>query len=82
MRMPSGAVLQLEQEVLSSFGVTESHLDQMKKMASGARRPLRFPVEKYSITSDTDSDGEYIEVTFELPAGSFATVLVKEILAV
>lgn len=82
MRMPSGAVLQLEQEVLSSFGVTEAHLDQMKKMASGARRPLRVPVEQHSITSDTDSDGEYIEVTFELPAGSFATVLVKEILAV
>ena len=82
MRLPSGSVLQLEQEVLSSFGVSETHLKQLKKIASGARRPLRVPIVNHAATTNDDADGEYIEVAFELPAGSFATVLVEELLNV
>ncbi len=44
----------------------------------GARRPLRIRPENADISSGTDAMGEYLELTFDLPAGSYATVFLRE----
>jgi len=46
----------------------------------GARRPLRIRPENAEISSGTDALGEYLELVFELPAGSYATVFLREFL--
>jgi tRNA(Glu) U13 pseudouridine synthase TruD len=51
-----------------------------KRLAAGARRPLRVPVANTSIGSGVDEHGGYVRVQFELPAGSYATVLIDELL--
>ena len=81
MRLPAGKVLQLEQSILASYGVGDEHLARMKKVAKGARRPLRVKVEKPSALMGSDSNGDFIELVFELPAGSYATVAVEHLLS-
>jgi len=80
MRLPSEQVLELEQSVLVSFGVNEVHLANMKKIAKGARRPLRVQVENPIASTGSDSIGEYVKIEFDLPAGSYATVVIQYLL--
>jgi tRNA(Glu) U13 pseudouridine synthase TruD len=46
----------------------------------GDRRPLRVRPEDLEIASGVDEHGAHITVAFTLPAGSFATVLVRELM--
>jgi len=80
MRLGSGDVLQLEHALLRSVGVLETHLLNMKRVVRGARRPLRVQVVNQSVVSGTDTEGDFIEVKFELPAGSYATVVIEHLL--
>ena len=76
MRLPSEEVLCNEKKVVETFGVTEEHLNAMKKFAQGARRPLCVPVKNTSVKADSDS----ILLQFDLPAGSYATVVINILL--
>ena len=80
MRLPSAEVLELEQSVLSSFGVNEAHLSQMKKIAKGARRPLRVQVGNPIASMGSVSNGDFVGVEFDLPSGSYATVVIQYLL--
>ena len=80
MRMPEGQVLALESSVLDSFGVNAEKLGSMKKMAKGTRRQLRVQVANQELTNASDESGEYIELKFDLPAGSYATVVIDQLL--
>ena len=82
MRQPSGRPLDVEQRVLAESGVTIQQLEQVKQIMSGSRRPLRVPVSQSTLTSGVDEHGDFIRVQFELPAGSYATVLIDELLNV
>ena len=82
MRQPSGRPLDVEQRVLAESGVTIQQLEQVKQIMSGSRRPLRVPVSQSTLTSGVDEHGNFIRVQFELPAGSYATVLIDELLNV
>ncbi len=81
MRLPSGDVLALEQTILSSLDMSDKHLSSMKQFAQGARRPLRVQANNPEISSGLDAEGQYIELGFDLPAGSFATVVVELLLS-
>jgi len=48
--------------------------------ASGARRPIRVPILDPLVEGGVDEHGSYVRVAFELPAGSFATVALREIM--
>lgn len=80
MRLPSGEVLKLEQNVMSTYGVNDTHLGRMKQLARGARRPLRVQVRNPSVQTGLDTHGDYVEVKFELQAGSYATVVIEKLL--
>lgn len=71
---PRGRPAELEAQLLADTGVTQDHLRRSRD-AEGARRALRIPV-----TIDvTEEDADTLRLSFALPAGSYATVVLAEI---
>lgn len=74
---PAGAVAVREQAAMAAFGLDSEHLRAPKGVRMrGARRPLRVPVHNLFLAHEADT----LHLRFELPAGSFATVLLEELL--
>ena len=82
MRQPSNDIFENELAILHTFGLEQSVFSKTKQYGTGARRPLRVPVENTMISEGTDSHGPFVLVQFELPAGSYATVLIESLLNV
>ena len=80
MRMPSGDVRDLEISVLADDGV---RLEKFRKVAGirlpGTRRPLRMPIQRHEVSTVGNNAG--IRLSFTLPAGGYATVVLEELLA-
>lgn len=68
------AALNLTPEILSSFDARHG------RPMEGARRPLRIPLIDPDAEGGVDEHGPYVRVSFELPRGSFATVVLREIM--
>ncbi len=79
MTRPGGDVLRDETEELASTGLGLEMFDQQVFGIRGARRPLRVPVRNVQIDAGVDAYGPYLRVAFDLPAGAYATVLLREI---
>jgi tRNA pseudouridine13 synthase len=76
MRWPEGEARLREQALLGEMGLTLEHLRKWKRVAPGTRRFVRIPVPKIGVhVSDNTAN-----LDFTLPAGSYATILVREIL--
>lgn len=71
---PEGVVAAMEAEALASLGVDEAQL-AAEPDAPGARRPLAIPL---SLAIEPCEDG--LTLRFGLPAGSYATVVLRELL--
>jgi tRNA pseudouridine13 synthase len=72
-------VKQMENEVLHEVGLKpEDFAGPMG--APGGRRPLRFFPDKLEVTADEDGHGPFLELAFTLPPGSYATVLLGEVM--
>ena len=81
MTMPEGEPARVEQEVLSASGLTADAFRQAgKHKVKGARRPLRVQPQDVQLEGGVDDHGSHITVAFTLPAGSFATVLLRELM--
>jgi tRNA pseudouridine13 synthase len=81
MTTPEGEPLRVEQEVLAASGLTqESFRVQGKHKVKGARRPLRVQPQDVQLEGGVDDHGAFITVAFTLSAGSFATVLMRELM--
>jgi tRNA pseudouridine13 synthase len=65
-----------EAAVLAAFGLGETSFDGFGKLVQGTRRHnfVHLP----DLAADTDADG--VRLTFTLPAGSYATILLREIM--
>jgi tRNA pseudouridine13 synthase len=75
---PSGA---LEAEILARGGVDPAALHALGHTLEGTRRPLQIPLGEVTLAA-VDAAGaltEGISLCFELPAGSYATTLLREI---
>lgn len=70
---PRGAPAELEERLLAETGVGAEHLARSAD-AEGARRVLRLPV-----AIDVRADDEGLVLSFELPPGAYATVVLREI---
>lgn len=46
----------------------------------GTRRPLRFALGDPTLTAGTDEHGDYLELRYTAPSGSYATVALREIM--
>jgi tRNA pseudouridine13 synthase len=80
MTLPAGEPLRIEQEVFATAGLAPGdfrspHLGKVR----GARRPLRVRPEGVELAAGADEFGPHVTVAFTLPAGSFATVFLREL---
>ncbi|MFZ5443973.1 MAG: tRNA pseudouridine(13) synthase TruD [Myxococcota bacterium] len=75
MRRPEGAVDAEESAVLADAGVTRELFERGGAETAGARRLLRVPLTLEAVEGERD-----LRLCFSLPAGSYATVLLRELL--
>ena len=80
MSLPAGEPLKIEEAVMAE---AQLHPEDFKKeggdKVKGARRPMRVKPEEVELAGGVDEHGPFITVAFTLPAGSFATVLMREL---
>lgn len=72
----SAEAAQREEQVLNDAGLTPQAFTQFGKLLAGTRRHNLVYVD--DLTATTESEG--VRVSFTLPAGSYATVLLREIM--
>jgi tRNA pseudouridine13 synthase len=75
MRAAAGDAHELEAGVLAELELTETALAELGRQAPGTRRDLLVRPEAWSVTEEADR----LRLAFELPSGSYATVLVREL---
>jgi tRNA pseudouridine13 synthase len=79
--LPQGGPLRMEQEVFASYGLSPADFKRAGSLrVKGDRRPLRVKPSDIEVASGVDEHGTHITVAFTLPAGSFATVLLRELM--
>lgn len=76
MRSPVAEALAREQELLATAGVSYDMLVTHKKLGSGTRRVCRIRPEHWSV----DQEGSDLVIAFTLPRGSYATVVMRELM--
>ncbi len=81
MSAPTGEPAVIEQAVFDELHLKPGDfrndgIDRVK----GARRSMRVQPKDLAISSGVDEHGGHITVAFSLPAGSFATVLLRELM--
>lgn len=79
MTEPTGRPAEIERECLvaEELGAEAFKADKLK--CAGGRRPLRFPVSSASMRLEGDERGPYLGVRFVLPAGCYATSVLREL---
>ncbi|MCG3121748.1 MAG: tRNA pseudouridine synthase D [Phycisphaerales bacterium] len=84
MTRAAGPVDAMEVQALERLGVRVQDLhtfdERYGELLDGSRRPLRIPLIDPDTEGGADEHGPYVRVTFELPRGSFATVVLREIM--
>jgi len=80
MDEPTGAPGELERDVQSGLGMT----DVVRRTSDGirldgARRPLRVPLRDCTHAAGRDEAGDFLRLEFMLPAGAYATSVLREI---
>ncbi|HTL50971.1 MAG TPA: tRNA pseudouridine(13) synthase TruD, partial [Planctomycetota bacterium] len=80
MTAPTADALAIEQAVLRAWNISDDHLNSSAmREAPGARRPLRVPLENAAVEAVAGNEDAY-RVSFDLPAGSYATVVLNELI--
>jgi tRNA pseudouridine13 synthase len=80
MTLPEGEPLAMEEAVFKSHGLTPGHFRQeAHDRAKGARRPLRVQPADVQLAAGVDEHGPHITAAFTLPAGSYATIFLREL---
>ncbi len=81
MTMPAGEPMAVEQAAMAAVNLTPEAFRQSGKLrVKGARRPLRVRPTDVELAGGGDEFGPHITVAFTLPAGAFATVLMRELM--
>ena len=81
MSLPEGEALRVEQEAFDAARLSaQDFRSRAIGKVKGARRPLRVRPENVELAAGVDEFGGHITVAFTLPPGSFATVLLRELM--
>lgn len=81
MTNPRGMPAEVEAQVLSKAQITPDDFRQAgPQKAKGARRSMRFSFVDHKLSMGKDDRSGYLELAFTLPAGSFATILLGEVI--
>ena len=80
-RFATGEMGLIEADVLAKWSIEPDSFRNIGRLSSkGTRRALRFGIGEGAISADTDAAGEFIELTFTAPPGSYATIALGEIM--
>ena len=80
MSRPQDEAWATEQRVFAGAGCALERLPRTGPLTCvGGRRPLRFRPEGLDLGTGEDVAGSYLELRFTLPAGGYATALLREI---
>ena len=81
MLWPAEDAAHIENEVLIEQGlaIDDFKVGYAKKVGQGTRRSLRFKPNIIDVQAHNDDTGPYINLKFELPSGSYATTLAREV---
>lgn len=86
MMRATGRIDEMERVALERAGVTlealSAHADRLGQGVAGERRAVRVPVRDVDVEGGRDEHGHYVKCAFELPAGAFATVVMREVMKV
>jgi tRNA pseudouridine13 synthase len=81
MTLPQGQPLDIEQAIFAEHQIApEAFRVEGRHKVKGARRPLRIKPEDIELAGGADDFGPHITAAFTLPPGSFATVLLDELM--
>lgn len=84
MKQAAGEVLAAEVAALEAAGVTVAQVEEFGRKSNnliyGERRPLRVPLVDPEVEGGVDEVGPYVRCAFELPKGSFATTVMREVM--
>jgi tRNA pseudouridine13 synthase len=81
MSLPGDEPLAIEEGVFAVHGLKpENFRVEGRHKVKGARRALRVRPENVELASGVDEHGAHITTAFTLPAGSFATVFLRELM--
>lgn len=75
--VPEGALGDLERAITAELGLDEVVLERLGRLGPGARRPLRWRLEDTKL----ERTDEGLELQFALPAGAYATEVLRELFA-
>jgi tRNA pseudouridine13 synthase len=76
MRWPEADAAQREQAVLEAAGITLETFAAHAKYGEGTRRPMRIRPEAWQV----EVEAEALLVSFDLPSGGYATMVLRELL--
>jgi tRNA pseudouridine13 synthase len=77
MKQPEGEAAALEKEVLGRAGLGEEDFKRHRKLTQGTRRALRLVPENLEVAPEAGA----VTLSFTLPAGAYATTLLRELFA-
>lgn len=77
-----GTIQEMERASLEAFEVEPEQFNKNGLTIDGLRRPLRVFLRDPDISSGVDEHGPFIRLAFELQRGSFATMVLREIMKV
>jgi len=81
MSHPTGEPGAMEEAIFKAHGLTPGHFKQEgRDRAKGARRAIRVKPTDTTLAAGVDNHGPQITVAFTLPPGSYATVLLRELM--
>jgi tRNA pseudouridine13 synthase len=84
MMEASGVSGQVERAALEATGITPEMIigygERARDPVPGKRRALRVPLSFPDVEGGVDEHGPYVKCVFELPPGSFATVVLREVM--
>lgn len=76
----AGQTDEMEVAALGEAGLTIPQITESANSPDGRRRPFREVLRHPEIDSGVDEHGGYIRVAFDLPRGTYATVVLREIM--
>jgi tRNA pseudouridine13 synthase len=80
MTSPDGEPGRMESELLEAEGLVGCEWQEDgKHRTPGGRRPLRFKPHDASVAAGKDNAGDYIEMSFFLESGCYATTVLREV---
>jgi len=81
LSMPEQEPRRMEEEVFAAAHLKPAEFRQEgKEKVKGARRPMRVQPKDVQLEGGVDEHGPHVTVAFTLPAGSFATIFLRELM--